>query len=849
MPKTQNTADKCEVLTSSTGMPPERHVSSTESFYFSRMSDQEILEKLQKHRIGLTVEEARKIEQILGRPPTLTEAILWGIQGSEHCSYKSSRRYLKMLPTKAPNVVLGVGEDSGIVEIAQVCGTARKAKKALSKGSQLNEDRYGLIISHESHNHPSQIVPYEGAATGVGGCVRDVACMGGKVIGVLDPLRHGEIAKNEARQIFNGAVSGISGYGNPIGVPNLGGDLYFDPSYNQNCLVNVVAIGMVKESHIIHSFVPSQAGDENWDIIIVGKPTDASGMGGASFASGTLKESEKEKNKGAVQEPNPFLKRHILVSTYDLFEIIQKKGLIHQVSYKDMGAGGVTCSTVEQVAKNGLGAEIDLEKVHVAIKDLPPSVIACSETQERFTWMCHPSLTTMILDHYNKKWDLPSIADNAGASLIGKVTKGNFILNYRGTKVVDAPSESITEGLSYDRPHLAAERKLEEPVLKIPKSPALFKKYLTKTFLQLLASENIASRKPVYERYDKQVQGYVVLEAGLADAGVIAPLLDESSEDVTPAIRKTGMALSTDSNPRYGLISAYHAARNAVVESMRNVAAVGAYPQAITDCLNYGNPEKPEQMAELIDGIKGIKEACEGIKLKNYPDFATPVISGNVSLYNENQNTHISPTAVICCVGKIDDAYKAVTFQFKKPGSLLYLFGKRKNELGGSEYYRLFDQLGANVPVADLREVQKEIYTMVDAVEAGLVLSAHDISEGGLAVTVAEMAFGGWGKGKIGATVDLDQVSFEPASGSAPKSIDIIQKLFSETGGFVVEVAPASQKKFLKICAKNQLTPCQIGKTTVTPQLAYKNGEKSLIKVSLKESVERWLNGLREKIV
>lgn len=806
--------------------------SAEQTFPFSTMSDAEIRSELEKHTIGLTVEEARKIEQILQRPPTLTEAVLWGIQGSEHCSYKSSRRYLKMLPTKAPNVVLGVGEDSGIVEIAKVKG-----------------DRYGLIISHESHNKPSQIVPYEGAATGVGGCVRDVACMGGRVIGVMDPLRHGEIEKNEARQIFNGVVSGISGYGNPIGVPNLGGDVYFDPSYNKNCLVNVVAIGMVKESHIIHSFVPAEAADEAWDIIIVGKPTDPSGMGGAAFASGTLKESEKEKNKGAVQEPNPFLKRHLLVSTYDLFEILQKKKLVHKVSFKDMGAGGVTCSTVEQVAKNGLGAEIDLEKVHAALPDLPPSVIACSETQERFTWMCHPDLTQMILDHYNQTWDLPSMAENARASLIGKVTRGNFVLHYRGQKVVNASSQSITEGLSYDRPHQAAGKKFNEPILQLPGSTGKLRTYLTKIFLQLLASENIACRKPVYERYDKQVQGYVVLEAGVADAGVIAPLLDEK---VDPKTRKVGMALSTDSNPRHAIISAYHGARNAVVESMRNVAAVGAYPQAITDCLNYGNPEKPEHMEELIEGIKGIKDACEGLPLKNHPGSPTPVISGNVSLYNENREGHVSPTAVICCIGKIEDSTKAITPRFKKNGSSLYLMGKRKNELGGSEFYRLLGELGANVPVADLEEARKEIFTLTDAIANGLVLAAHDTSEGGLAVCVAEMAFGVDGKGKIGARVDLKKVPLESSDPRQPPEQNPaksdIQKLFSETGGFVLEIAPAKEQKFLKLCRKNGLTPYKIGKTTVPASLAFKSGTTPLISLPLQIASERWLNGLREKM-
>lgn len=839
---------------------------------FSTLKDQQLKKILQENKIGLTVEEAREVEKSLGRTPTLTEAIVWGIQGSEHCSYKSSRKYLKLLPTKAPNVILGPGEDSGIVEITKVAGEGK--------------DRYGIVISHESHNHPSQIVPYEGAATGIGGCVRDVACMGAKVIATMDPLRLGDINKNESRQVANGVVSGIGGYGNPIGVPSIGGDAYFESGFNDNCLVNVVSLGLIRESQIIHSYVSPDAAKEEWDIIIVGKPTDMSGMGGAAFASLVLDESEKEKNKGAVQEPNPFLKRHLLVSSYDLFKELQKKKMLHKVSFKDMGAGGITCSTVEQVAKVGLGVQIDLDKVNIAIENLDPSIIACAETQERFTWMCHPSLTKLILDHYNKKWELPNIAENAGAFLIGKVKTGNYVQRYRGEVIVDAPSKLMTEGLLYDRPFKESKTKLQEPNLPAPKD-------YEKILLQLLSSENIACRKPIYERYDKQVQGYVVIEAGEADAGVMVPLLDENVDAKT---KKIGMAFATDGNPRYGLISPFHGAANAVIESMRNVAAVGAYPQALTNCLNYGNPEKPNQMWEIIEGIKGIAAACDGVKLKNYPTFATPILGGNVSLYNESKNGHVPPSAIICCIGKIDDAYKAVTTQLKKPGSKLFLLGERKDELGGSEYYRLFDSLGdlrkidtmadsstgvrdglvgllgANVPVADFAQAQKEIYTMVDAAAAGVINAAHDISEGGLAITLAEMAIGGRGEGEIGIEVNLDSVKIidqamnsaqekertaktvQQVTGELAKTADVI-KLFSQTGGFVVEIEPAKVEKFLQICTENKLKVYEIGKTVATTdrnskpaEIIFKSGGKTLINLPLKKAAESWLNGLREKL-
>lgn len=329
----------------------------------------------------------------------------------------------------------------------------------------------------------------------------------------------------------------------------------------------------------------------------------------------------------------------------------------------------------------------------------------------------------------------------------------------------------------------------------------------------------------------------MVIEAGEADASVMAPLMDEK---VSGPLKKIGMAFSTDGNPRYALISPYHGAANAVVESMRNVAAVGAYPQAITDCLNYGNPEKPDQMWELKEGVQGIADACESVKLWNHRKHPTPIISGNVSLYNESKNGHVPPSAIICCIGKIDDSTKAVTTQFKKADHKLYLLGGRKNELGGSEYYRLHGHLGANVPKANFADAQKEIYTIVEAAAAGTIAAAHDISEGGLAVTVAEMALGGRGEGVIGAEIDLANV---PQKGLRP---DI--KLFSETGGFVVEIDPKNEQKFLSICKKNGLEVYEIGATIRAPKLHVKNGQKTFVNMPLQKAAERWLNGLREKL-
>lgn len=787
---------------------------------FSGMTDGELVEVLQKHKIGLSIAEARHIPELLGRDPTLTEATVWGIQGSEHCSYKSSRRHLRGFPVSAPNVIVPVGEDSGVFSLIEH-----------------NGERYGVIVAHESHNHPSQIVPFEGAATGVGGIVRDIACMGGRVIGTMDSLRFGDISRNPSKWIAGGVVSGVGGYGNPIGVPNVGGDVFFHNGYNDNCLVNVVALGTVKESEVIHSYVPDEAADEAYEFVAVGKPTDRSGMGGASFASasfGTGSEEELESKKSAVQEPNPFLKRHILVSTYDLFRELKERGWLKRVAFKDLGAGGNICSTVELVAKKGFGAEVDLEKIHTAYDGLPASVIACSETQERFMWACHPDITDFILKHYNEKWNLPMVCEKARASKIGRVTRGNYVLKFHGEVVCDAKAEHITEGFVYERPFSSVEKKVQDPVFSIPPD-------LSSVFLKMLSSENIASHKPIYEKYDKQVQGYVVIERGEADASLLVPFLDH--EELGEK-RYIGLASSVAGNPWYGSLSAKLQGANAVVSAMRAVAAVGAYPQAFTDCLNYGNPEKPEQMAELVDGIAGIKEALENVKLKNHREFATPVVSGNVSLYNEGAGGSIPPSAVLACFGKIDDARKAVTMQLKSVGNILYMIGARKDECGGSEYYRALGLgLGANVPTPDYAAVQSEIYALTDAIAAGCVRAAKTIGEGGILVALAKMCIGGFHDGVIGVEVDVSKIAGTESSANALRSD---KALFSETGGFVVEVEPSDSEAFMKALAAYGVTPVEIGRTTDNQTFVLKGD--SGFELSLEDVRTAWTQGLREKL-
>jgi len=813
-----------------------------EQLQITELSDEDLRQALGENKISMTVEEARKLPGILGRNPSLTEAILWGIQGSEHCSYRSSRKFLGQLPTEGPTVMLGPSEDSGIVKFATVDG-----------------HDYGIIMSHESHNHPSQVVPYEGAATGVGGIMRDILCMGGRPIACADPLRFGEVDRNQTKIIANDVVSGISGYGNPIGVPNLGGDVYFNDSFNDNCLVNVVALGVLREDELIHSYVPDEAARENYDIIIVGKPTDNSGMGGAAFASADLKEEDKEANKGAVQEPNPFLKRHIIESTCDLFKTLKEEGNLDKVGFKDMGAGGNVCASVEQVERVGLGATIDISKVHVGMEGLHPSVVALSETQERLCWMCHPTLTQQILDHYNTKWDLQKVSTGAKASLVGKVTEGNYVLTYGDQVLVDAKPSDITEGLRYDREYSEPQRAFEEPEFEQPLSTMaangqLTEGKLTELFLKMLASENICSRRSIYERYDKVVQGQTVVQAGQADAGVITPLKnrpefmtrDASGTPQYHDATKIGVSLTVDSNPRQSRISPYWSAANAVCEGVRNSAAVGATAIAFTDCLNYGNPEKPEQMWEFVEGVRGISEAARAIPLKDHPESCLPCVSGNVSFYNESPTSSVDASAVIGTLGRMDDAGKAVTMQLKNPGSMLYMIGERKDELGASEYYSQLGYLGAHVPQADFGKVAEESYALIDLIDQELILSAHDISDGGLAVCLAEMALGAHADGEIGVEVSLDH------------TLRFDRHIFSETGGFVVEVDPVNQEAF-ETFLQNYPTSDgtgihfeNLGGTLDDPHFVLKSEEGDeagqMISLPLPHLAEAWGDSLRKKL-
>lgn len=815
---------------------------------FSTADDAEIRELLSTYQIGLTVQEARKITELLGRDPTIVEAVIWGIQGSEHCSYKSSRRFLRRFATSGKHVILGPVEDSGIVAITD----------------EPEGKRWGLAISHESHNHPSQIVPFEGAATGIGGVVRDIVCMGARVIGCMDMLRLGDLQTAESRTIAKEVIRGIGGYGNPLGVPNLGGDTAFDAAYNSNCLVNAVAVGIVREDEIIHSMVPQEAGREGYEIIIVGKPTDRSGFGGAAFASASMEEEKREQNSGAVQEPNPFLERHLLASTYALFDWLVAEGKLAQVSCKDLGAGGVVCASVEQVADCGLGAQIDLGAVHTAIPDLPAEVIACAETQERLCWICHPSLTQHILQHYNDIWDLPSVAENARASVIGHVTEEPiFRATHNNVTVCEADARAITCGLQYERPTKAYTYSGAEPDLRYEKGEIratvdgkTHEWSIKNVWEAMITHRNGCSRQPAFVHFDKNVIGNTVLEPGEADATVIAPLQDLQSyvhegvhpgwEDLPEEHKWAGVALAAGGTGRYGRISPYWQGVNAATEAMRNAIAVGAEPRALTDCLNYGNPEVPEQLWQLEEGVRGIIDAAKGMGTEE----SIPVISGNVSLYNSKPDgSAIDPTAIVACAGVLPDARKAIGIQVRTADSALYMIGERRNECGGSLYYDVLEQLctcprntvlGTQVPQPVWKEERCNAALVSTAVRDGMATACHDISEGGLLMALFEMLLPQRKRGgTVGAIVDIALLQ---------STVRPDQLLFSETGGYLLEVPPEQEAALQECAVKQECTIRKIGTTTNEALLHLSHNDTVLLKEPLANMVRLWQGALSQHL-
>lgn len=758
--------------------------------------------ELRARRLGLKPDEARKIQEMLGHPPSQAELCVFDIEWSEHCSYKSSRPVLKEnLPTESRNVILGPGEDSGIVYFTTHQGV-----------------RYGIVISHESHNHPSQVLPVEGAATGIGGIVRDVDCMGASVIATLDPLRFGDpLGRNRERTlgIVKGVVTGIWQYGNALGVPNLGGDVAFDKSFDDNCLVNVVAVGLCREDEIIRSRVPP--GGEGYVLILVGKATDWSGFGGAVFASDTLDEKDEEVNKGAVQIPDPFLKNVLLLNkaNHQVRRRARELGLV--VGMKDLGAGGIACATSEICAAGNFGIELDLDAVHVAEEGLPPQVILCAETQERYVWAVPPSFVAEVLDIYNHQWDLPNINPGARASVIGHATREpRFRVKHRGRVVVDADIHDVTSGIVYRRE--SQPRPVDEEPVALPECS-----HLAAALKAMLASPDLCSRQYLFSHYDHEVQGNTIIRPGEADAGVIAPL---------PGCL-AGVALACDGNPFYGALHPYWGGANAVAEAIRNVAAVGARPVALTDCLNFGNPEVPSSFWEFREAVRGLSDAA-----RNLHDDAgepIPIISGNVSFYNQSESGQsISPSPIVAAVGVLADYSRALTMELKRPGSRLFLIGGRYNELGGSAYARIVHkERRGKVPEVRWEEERKNAWAVIALAEMGRLLAAHDISEGGLLVAATEMLLACPTDAALGLRITVPV-------GELRRDL----WLFSESSGFLLEVTPAYVNLVKRLLSDDEIAFWDLGATDDSGRLVVEDSAgKSLLNTCVAELREVWQNG------
>jgi len=765
---------------------------ATETLRVRELADDVALEAdLRERGLALKVSEIRTIATALGRDPSIVEAHAFDAQWSEHCSYKSSRHYLRRLPTDGPTVIQGPQEDAGVVRLGEWQGKT-----------------YGIVFGHESHNHPSQVVPFEGAATGIGGIVRDVLCMGARVIAVADPLRFGPLDDPHCRYVAQGVVDGIAAYGNAIGVPNIAGDVFFHEGFRDNVLVNVVALGLLEASDIIHSAAPQDA--DGWDIVLVGKATDRSGFGGAAFSSLVLDESDAEQNKGAVQVPDPFLKNVIMRASYRAFDVLKERGLT--VGFKDLGAGGIMGCTAEIVASGGFGAIVDLDKCPTSQEHLPPAVIAVGETQERLTWVVPPEFTQTLLAIYNEEYSLPLVARGAQAAVIGTVTKARrYVLHHRGETVMDVDIDFFTSGIRYDRATAAAAVADEAPLRPIGDGdaatgdPALLRA-LPQTLERILAHRDVCSRAPIYERFDSVVRGTTALPAGYADAGLIVPIPGAP----------LACALGLGGNPRIGAIDARLAAEYAVVESIRNVAAVGAKPAALTDCLNFGNPEVPEQMGELVVAIDGLAHAAR--------ELAVPFVSGNVSLYNTSANGKPVPASpIVACVGTLDDVALALSPALKAAGDALYYTGRFSGAMGGSvlaDAHALSDRRIARIDYASLRG---ELALLDAANRAGVVCAAHDVSDGGLIVALAEMAFAA--RRPLG-------IAMADASRSGVDALASVEALFGEAGGFVVEVCDVAAFEALALaCGLTAGDYTRVATVTDDPMLRAFGHEMSLARL------------------
>lgn len=723
--------------------------------------------------LGLTSEEYDRIIELIGREPTFEELGMFSVMWSEHCSYKNSIAVLKTLPRSGGRLLVSAGEENaGLVDIG---------------------DGLAVAFKIESHNHPSAIEPYQGAATGVGGILRDIFTMGARPIAILDSLRFGDLSNPRVKYIFNGVVRGIADYGNSFGCPTVAGEVYFDKSYNQNPLVNAMAVGIVKHNEIVRA-VAKGAGNP---VLIVGSSTGRDGIHGATFASEEISE-ESESKRPSVQVGDPFTEKLLLEATLEAI----KTG--HIVGIQDMGAAGITCSTSEMSARGKSGMEIDLDLVPVRERGMTAYEILLSESQERMLMVVEKGFEDEIIEIF-KKWDLNAV-------VIGYVTDDGILkIKKDGKIVVNIPADSLVVGGGAPVYY----REAKEP--EYLKEARNFNPYdlpepenLSEIFLKLISSPNIASKEWVYQQYDMMVgTNTVVLPGG--DASVIR-------------IKGTNKAISvkTDCNARYVYLNPYRGTMIAVAESARNVVCTGAEPVAITNCLNFGNPYKPEIFWQFKEAVRGMGDACRF--------FNTPVTGGNVSFYNESPEGAVYPTPVIGMLGLIEDLRYITSANFKSPGDLIILLGKNTDEIGGSEYLAwIYGEIKGDAPEIDL-ELEKAVQkTCLDGIKQGLIKSAHDVSDGGIAVALAECCI-------------IDKENLLGCEVELKDKIRPDFLLFGEgQSRIIVTVGEKDLGEFEKICRKNQIPFSVIG--VVTSEKKFKIND--LIEVDIEKIADVYYNTIR----
>ena len=720
---------------------------------------------------GLTEEEYNLIVATLQRDPNHTEVGILGAMWSEHCSYKSSKIHLKKLPTKGKQVIQGPGENAGIVDLG---------------------DDLCAVFKMESHNHPSYIEPYQGAATGVGGIIRDIFTMGARPVALLDSLRFGNPDLPKTKFLIKGVVSGIADYGNCIGIPTVGGEVYFDDCYNGNPLVNVFCLGITKKDKIFKGYA-SGIGNP---VIYVGSKTGRDGIQGAIMASDSFT-SESEQKRPAVQVGDPFTEKLLLEACLELFETDCVVGI------QDMGAAGLISSSTEMADRGQTGLDLWMEKVPRREKNMSPYEVLLSESQERMLMVLNKGKENNAKSIF-KKWGLDF-------SIIGEVTDTKVLRIFDNNDLVASlPIDFITNSApSYDRPYT-------EPVKNI-KSTEAIKNNLTieETFLKVLTSPTITSKRWIFEQYDYMVRTNTMF----------IPLNDSAVLNIKRTNK--GIAITSNCNSRYCYLDPREGAKIAVAESARNLACSGALPLAITDCLNFGNPEKPEIMWQFKESIEGMKEAC--LKLN------TPVVSGNVSFYNETEGESVYPTPTVGMVGLIKDLDKTVNQWFKSEGDLIAILGDTYDETDGSEYQKLFNgNISGMPPKIDLDQENNLIKTLIELANQSIINSAHDLSEGGIAVALAECCFS---KNKnFGFIVNLDNINV--------KKLNIPVLLFSESQSrCIVSINKNNLQKLKDITSENSINLKLIGVVGGNKMII-----ENILDLRVEDVYQQWDKAFEEKL-